>query len=210
MAKDTQDAGARRQRRIVVTGGPGAGKTAALEVARRIFCRHVTTLREAASIIFEGGFPRERADAARRAAQRAIFHVQIELEAMVEPRDDLAVVLCDRGTVDGAAYWPGDADGLWRELGTSLEAQLARYDAVIHLRPPPDGDGYETSRVRVEDAAEAARIDARIAEAWGRHPRRFVIDHTHEFMEKVSRVVALIGAELPPACRERPVVPHGP
>ena len=40
---------------MVLTGGPGAGKTAVLEVVRRTFCEHVTVLPEAASILFMGG-----------------------------------------------------------------------------------------------------------------------------------------------------------
>jgi adenylylsulfate kinase-like enzyme len=42
---------------IVVTGGPGAGKTALLEVARKALCSHVALLPEAATILFGGGFP---------------------------------------------------------------------------------------------------------------------------------------------------------
>ncbi len=195
-----------RQRRIVVTGGPGGGKTAALELARRVFAKHALALKEAASIVFGGGFPREPEDQSRRAAQRAIFHVQLELERMVEHRTDIALVLCDRGTIDGLAYWPGEPAEFFRDVGSTLEHELARYDAVIHLHPPPAEDGYERVGMRVESAAEAASIDVRIAEAWARHPRRFSIDSTHDFVEKVSRVVALIGAELPPACREEPLV----
>ena len=37
-------------RRLVLTGGPGAGKTAALELVRRTFCPHVVLVPEAAGI----------------------------------------------------------------------------------------------------------------------------------------------------------------
>jgi predicted ATPase len=86
-----------------LTGGPGAGKTALLEMIRQSFCSHVHVLPEAASIIFGGGFPREDDDRSRRAAQRAIFFVQRELEAIGDSHN-AAVVLCDRGTIDGLAY----------------------------------------------------------------------------------------------------------
>lgn len=46
-----------KRKRIVLTGGPGAGKTALLELIRQSFCAHVKVLPEAASIIFGGGFP---------------------------------------------------------------------------------------------------------------------------------------------------------
>jgi len=93
-------------RRFVLTGGPGAGKTAALELVRRTFCPHVVLVPEAAGILFAGGFPRGGGPEHARAAQRAIYHVQHELEILALTHAP-ALVLCDRGTVDGAAYWPG-------------------------------------------------------------------------------------------------------
>jgi predicted ATPase len=42
-------------RRIVLTGGPGAGKTATLEMIKHAFCEHVRVLPEAATIVFGGG-----------------------------------------------------------------------------------------------------------------------------------------------------------
>jgi predicted ATPase len=183
-------------KRIVITGGPGAGKTASLEVARRTLCEHVGFARESASIVFGGGFPREDREHAECAAQRAIFHVQRELETLFDDRADLALVVCDRGTVDCAAYWPRAEEDFYRELGTTRAAELARYAVVIHLRPPADGDGYQRRGLRIESAAEAARIDGRIEHGWRGHPRRFFIDHTHDFPAKVRRVLAIVEAEL--------------
>src|SRR5688572_16643689 len=91
-------------KRIVLTGGPGAGKTAVLELIRHAFCPHVVVLPESAGLLFSGGFPRRSDEGARRAAQRAIYYVQRELEAAAEALQP-AVLLCDRGTVDGVAYW---------------------------------------------------------------------------------------------------------
>ena len=68
-------------RLIVLTGGPGAGKTAVLEIVSRMLNHHIAVLPEGASLLFAGGFPRQDSPAARRAAQRAIFHVQHELSA---------------------------------------------------------------------------------------------------------------------------------
>src|SRR4030095_16850510 len=122
------------RRRVVLTGGPGAGKTAVLELIRQRFCKHVKVLPEAAGILFGGGFPRGDSIELRQAAQRAIFYVQRELEAVADS-DSTAIVLCDRGTVDGLAYWTGHGD-LWSSVGTTLQEQILRYDAVIHLRTP--------------------------------------------------------------------------
>src|SRR5262245_23288186 len=105
------------RRRIVLTGGPGAGKTAVLELVRRSFCSHVQVLPESAGILFGGGFPRGSDDDHRRCAQRAIFHTQRELETLAAA-GPASVLLCDRGTVDGLAYWPGP-DEFWSAVGTT-------------------------------------------------------------------------------------------
>ena len=193
------------RRRVVLTGGPGAGKTAVLELIRQSFCSHVKVLPETAGIVFSGGFPRGDSTAIRRPAQRAIFFVQRELEATAEATD-VAIVLCDRGTIDGVAYWPGP-DDFWSDVGTTLGEQLRRYDAVIHLRTPPADDGYNHANpLRTESAAQALAIDEFILNAWEKHPRRFVVEATHNFLDKASQALEFLRSELPECCRSH-VVP---
>lgn len=195
-------------RRIVLTGGPGAGKTAVLEMMRKTLCKHVVVVPEAAGVVFGGGFPRSQSVEARRAGQRAIFFVQRELEAAVTA-ENVSIALCDRGTIDGLAYWPGP-DDLWAAVGTTLDEQLARYHAVIHLRTPPLERGYNHQNpLRVESAVEAAAIDARIAKAWANHPRRFEVPANDDFIAKVAHVVELVRGELPECCRKHPVAELG-
>jgi predicted ATPase len=193
------------RRTVVLTGGPGAGKTAVLELIRQSFCHHVKVLPEAAGIVFGGGFPRDPGAAVRRAAQRAIYFVQRELEAAVDAPEGAAIVLCDRGTVDGAAYWPGPGE-LWSAVGTSLAKELERYHAVIHLRTPARAEGYNRENpLRVESAEEAAAIDERIAAVWAAHPRRFVVDATRDFLGKARRALAVLREEVPECCRRHMV-----
>lgn len=188
-------------RRVVLTGGPGAGKTAVLEFVALAFCRHVTLLPEAAGVLFKGGFPRNGSNSRLRAAQQAIFHVQRQLEeGTVE--GNAAIVVCDRGTPDGAAYWPGP-DSLWDAVGTTLEAEFARYDRVIHLRTPADGNGYNyRNPLRVESPREAMEIDRRIAEIWEGHERYEEVPATDDFLEKARHALNLLRAELPECCRD--------
>lgn len=191
-------------RRIVLTGGPGAGKTAVLELLRVIMCSHVTVLPEAAGLIFGGGFPRGADPKLRRSGQRVIYHVQRELETIAED-SNAAVIMCDRGTLDGVAYWPGPGQ-LCDSVGTTLASELARYYAIVHLRtPPPDGGYNRDNPLRIETADEAARIDVRIAEAWAAHPRRFEVPATEDFFAKVTRALSIIDGQLPECCR-RPAV----
>lgn len=188
-------------RQIVLTGGPGAGKTAVLELARKAFCRHVLVAPEAASIVFGGGFPRDHDIPARKASQHAIYSVQVQLENYARTRNEVRVVLCDRGTVDGLAYWPGSASDYWTELGTNLVLELERYAAVIHLHPPLAAHGYDLSNhVRIETAEEAAIIDARITEAWRDHPHRFDVPATDDFVAKAARTIEIIRSLIPACC----------
>jgi predicted ATPase len=186
-------------RRVVLTGGPGAGKTAVIEMIRRVMCHHVHVLPESAGIVFGGGFPRGSALAMRRAAQRAIFHVQRELEATCAAGDH-ALVVCDRGTIDSLAYWPGPEDML-ATVGTSLAEELERYYAVVHLRTPPANEYNHRNPLRVETPAEAAAIDERIATAWLRHPRRFEVDASPDFIAKAMRALEIVRDLVPECCR---------
>jgi predicted ATPase len=187
-------------RRVVLTGGPGAGKTAVLELIRLFFCEHVKTLPEAAGIVFGGRFPRSDRPPLRRAAQRAIYHIQRELESVADA-DNAAVVLCDRGTVDCSAYWTGEGD-LFSAVGTTAALELARYDAVIHLRTPTSPRAYNRDNpLRLESIEEAAAIDAHIATHWSVHPRRFVVEPTEDFLHKAAQAMALLRNEVPECCR---------
>jgi predicted ATPase len=204
--KPCECAGAHDRKRLVLTGGPGAGKTAVLELIRQAFCRHVRVLPEAAGIVFGGGFPREDDLECRRGAQRAIYFVQRELEHVGDQHNP-AIVLCDRGTIDGLAYWPGPAAEFWTSVRSSLALELARYDAVIHLRTPTAALGYNRNNpLRTESAASAAEIDARILDAWRDHPRRLIVASSENFLDKARRALGFVRAELPECCRHH-VVP---
>jgi predicted ATPase len=195
------------RRRIVLTGGPGAGKTAVLELIRHSLCKHLRIVPEAAGVLFGGGFPRGGAVGERRAAQRAIYFVQRELEASIESAD-VAIALCDRGTVDGEAYWPGPGE-LWTAVETTREAELRRYDAVIHLRTPQSQQGYNrTNPLRIELADEALAIDAKIAAAWASHPHCYTVESSAQFLDKASRAIAILRDEMPDCCRRHIGVPQ--
>jgi len=73
--------------------------------------------------------------------------------------------------VDGLAYVPEPREDFWPSLRTTIEDELGRYDTVIHLRTPAVDHGYNRSnQLRTESAAAASAIDARILEAWAKHP----------------------------------------
>lgn len=182
---------------IVLTGGPGAGKTAVMEAARQIFANEVAILPEAASIVYSGGFPRNGTIPSVHAAQRAIASVQRELEQFTLDDRSAPVALCDRGIADGAAYWPEGPLAFYASIGIPAVQVFARYSTVIHLRTPSLELGYNNSNpMRTESADEAIALDRRIERVWQGHPNRLVVPATETFTEKLEHVTALIRSEL--------------
>jgi len=186
-------------RRVVLTGGPGAGKSAVLELARLFFCEHVRRLPEAAGIVFGGHFPRNGRPDIRRAGQRAIYHVQVELESTTLVENP-AMVICDRGTPDGSAYWMGGGT-LWDAVGTTPDAELARYHGVIHLRTPTAFAYNHDNPLRIESHDEARAIDSLIAEAWAGHPRYFEVPASDDFLGKAAHALRHLRELMPECCR---------
>ncbi|MCA9607482.1 MAG: AAA family ATPase, partial [Myxococcales bacterium] len=87
--------------RVAITGGPGGGKSTAVDLFRRELGESVVVVPESATMLFAGGFPRTDLPEARMHAQRAIFHVQRNLEDLYRSMYPGRALICDRGTVDG-------------------------------------------------------------------------------------------------------------
>lgn len=174
--------------RIVLTGGPGGGKTTAGDLFRREFGDRVVFVPEAATLLFSGGFPRVQEPLAVRAAQRAIYHLQRGLEDVQSARFPHRILLCDRGTVDGAAYWPGLPHDYFDAVGTSLDAEMERYDAVIFFESAAvGGDSIEGGNpIRNESIEQAIKLDRKLRALWSQHPRFVLVPHNRSFFKKIS------------------------
>ncbi len=186
--------------RIVLTGGPGGGKTTAADLFRREIGERVVIVPESATILFGGGFPRVEAVEGRRATQEAIFHVQRNLEDVMTANFPDRILLCDRGTVDGAAYWPnhGKEGMFFSELGTTLEAELARYDGVIFFESAAVG-GIQIeggNPVRNESLTRAVELDQRLRAIWSKHPRFVLVPHQGSFVKKITTGLAALEAMI--------------
>lgn len=180
--------------RIVVTGGPGGGKTTAADMFRREIGERVVIVPEAATLMFSGGFPRYKEEHAVHAAQRAIYHVQQNLEDVQAVEYPGRVLLCDRGTIDGAAYWPGPSDGFFEAMETCIETELARYDGVIFFESAAVGgltiEGGNPARC--ETIGEAAELDSRLRTLWSRHPNFRIVHHHQSFLKKITYGIAIL------------------
>ena len=183
-----------KRRRIVLTGGPGGGKTTAADLLRRELGDRVVIVPESATILFAGGFPRPSHPDANRSAQSAIFHVQRNLEDVQSALYPERVLLCDRGTLDGAAYWDDGEESFFRTLGTTIDTELARYDAVVFFETAAvAGLSIEGGNpIRCESLAEAVALDARLRALWSRHPRFTLVPHSDSFLAKIVGALGVL------------------
>lgn len=174
--------------RIVLTGGPGGGKTTAADLIRREIGDSIIVVPEAASMLFYGGFPRRLDKMSVKATQKAIFHVQRNIEDIQHACFPGRVLLCDRGTIDGTVYWPDSETSFLEEMGSSLEEEMQRYDAIIFFETAAMGDlsieGGNPSRI--EDNKTAIDLDHRLKSVWSKHPNYYHIPHQSSFMKKLN------------------------
>ncbi len=187
--------------RIVLTGGPSAGKTTIAETLVRAFYDKIVLVPEAASMLYRGGFPREDATPAVICQQRAIYHVQRELEEIKALDPEGRAQICDRGTLDGLAYWPVSEEEFFQNVCSSMESELARYDWVIHLETAGE-HSYQPSSIRRESFAAAQQLNQRTKQAWSKHPRRLIIVNNRNFSKKINLALAVVSMILDGATEE--------
>jgi hypothetical protein len=186
--------------RVVLTGGPGAGKSS---VSRRLAdssAGRIAFLPEAASAVYEQLATRwDLLDPPhRRDMQRRIYRLQIDRESAPLP-DGTApkILLHDRGTIDGAAYWPDGPDAYWTDLGTTHQSELARYDAVIWLETGAIlgiYDGGASNPARFEKPAEAVHIGQLVGQLWSVHPHFFRVSAYPTLDQKIAQVETILAS----------------
>ncbi|MCX7977956.1 MAG: ATP-binding protein [Bdellovibrionaceae bacterium] len=184
--------------KVVITGGPSGGKTTLIEGLQKELGPEVLVVPEAATILYRGGFPRASSKSTQCHVQKAIYHTQKELEELLyeEHGRGKRLVVCDRGSLDGVAYWPGSEADFFSALDTSSKKEISRYDWVLHLNTAAK-PFYDTNNpIRTESYEEAIRLNEKIKRAWRRHPRRLIIDNSQDFFSKMALAIAVIRAIL--------------
>ena len=162
---------------------------------------------EAATLLFSGGFPRvvdspgksggaSSADRQRKITQRTLYALQRGLEDVTAAAHPHRLLLCDRGTPDGAAYWPSDDPGdFFDAMGTTQQDELLRYDGVIFFDSAACADAkinaataFEGGNpVRTETMSEAVYINQRLKSIWSKHPRYREVTAGSSFLDKIHR-----------------------
>jgi len=175
------------KKRIVLTGGPGGGKTTALDLIRRELAGKIACVPEAATMMFSGGISRSKDIEVLKAQQTAIFNLQKHLEDIQRAAHPECLILCDRGSLDGLAYWPDAPDNFYQQMNTSLEQELARYDAVIFFETAAkSGESIKSNNpIRNESEHAAIELDEKLKKVWSNHPNFNLVGSSESFIKKV-------------------------
>ena len=210
----TGELGPARVHRIVITGGPCAGKTTAMsKLSLRLTNMgfDVFVVPELATLTITGGaspgsYSREEIvgwETALLRAQMALEDCFEEIATKVSlPQGTHAVLLCDRGTMDVLAYVGKDAfDEVLEENGWTIpQLRDQRYEAVVHLVTAAIGAEafytLENNKARMETTAEATSLDGKLSRAWVGHNNLHIIENAGGFEEKMRRTAAAVCESL--------------
>lgn len=194
--------------RIVLTGGPCAGKTTTLALIIEHFTQKgykVFAVPEVPTIFTQAGMdyltPNKQFF---YEGEKATLEVQLLFEdrfyRMAQACTEPCIIVFDRGTMDISAYMQPE---MWEEItgsvGTSTEELIKRYDAIFHLKTAAHGAAQYyntvTNAQRYEAATEeglqiARMLDDKVMAAWSSHPHRMVIGTHDDFVYKMNQVIS--------------------
>lgn len=202
--------------KIVLTGGPCAGKSTILAALKDHYGDRVVLVEEAATQIFSipydqggPGIPGRDVEWSEEWAhnfQKLVLEKQIAdetaaqtmAEKHAQENGQSTIVVCDRGVLDGAAYMPKGREEFFSHFGLTLGDCVARYDQVIHLNslatdsPKLFDELRHNNHTRKESLEGAKELDERTFSVWEGHPKRDRIPATESIDHKVETVVGLI------------------
>lgn len=189
--------------KIVLTGGPCAGKSSALKAVKEHLVQKgyiVYIIHETATELIKSGVDNKRN---QRIFQPAHVELQIAKEDIIEsiaekeygfPMWHKIIFLCDRGAIDAHAFC-SDEDFAYvqRYTGYYEEDMLNRYDAVFHLDTAPKSSyTLANNEARSETPSEAQEVNERNFRVWKRHPYLVRIGNEDSFDKKIEKLLHAI------------------
>ena len=187
--------------KIVLTGGPCAGKTTALTWIHNYFTERgytVLFVSETATDLITNGvapwtcgsnYDYQKAQIKLQKVKEQIFE-----DAAKTMKNDKILIVCDRGVLDNKAYMKEvEFKRILKEFGTNETKERDSYDAVFHLVTAAKGKEevytLANNKARTETAKEARALDDKIIAAWTGHPHLRIIDNSTDFEEKLERLI---------------------
>ena len=186
--------------KVVLTGGPCAGKTTAMNWIQSYFQKQgykVLFIPETATELITGGLtPWETKT--NNDFESILFDLQMEKEKLYEEgakklNNEKILIVCDRGILDNKAYMSKrEFDYILKSKKLSEVKLRDSYDAVFHLVTAAKGAKkyYNLDNAaRTETVEEAAKIDDNIIASWTGHPHLRIIDNSSDFETKMKRLL---------------------
>lgn len=196
-------------KKIVLTGGPCAGKTTVLSKIEQFLGEKgykVIIVSESATELINGGLTPFDNNLGMFEFQRVILSYQYYKEeiynkAIEKLHDDNIVIIYDRGLLDNKAYvnelqFNILLNDFVLDSGSHISELelLSRYDMVIHLVTSASKNGYslENNKARYENKNEAIILDNKTLNSWIMHDNLYVVDSTDNFEDKINNVLDLV------------------
>ena len=187
--------------KIVITGGPCAGKTTAMSWIQNMFTDlgyNVIFIPECATELINAGISAKTCKDVE-SFQNALMKLQIEREIIYEIaaktiKNDKVLIVCDRGIMDSKAFLTDlQFSSILSELNKNEIELRDNYDAVFHLVTAAKGaeEFYtlENNTARTETIEEAILIDDNLINAWNGHPHFRIIDNYTNFDNKMKKLL---------------------
>lgn len=195
--------------KIVVTGGPCAGKSTALSWIQETFTKQgyaVLFVPETATELIMGGVAPWTLEN-NYEFQSAVLQLQIKKEKIFEEAakkiydKNKVLIVCDRGTLDGKGYMSKyEFQKLLKSLNLTETHLKDEYDGAFHLVTAAKGaEKFYTlsnNQARTETVEEAIEKDNNLISAWAGHPHLRIIDNSTDFETKMKKLIAEISALL--------------
>lgn len=190
--------------KIVLTGGPCAGKTTTISRIEEHLNEkgyHVLVLNECATELIKGGIrPFGENALSVYDFQNEVLNLQVYKEKryqdIIDKFDDSVkcILVSDRGVIDNKAYLGQELfDKLLEQNNVKEEDMLNEYDLVIHMitvaSDIKNNYSNSTNTARFEDADEAIDLDKRTSDAWSKHPNMKVVPVTEILNDKIDIVL---------------------
>jgi CYTH domain-containing protein/predicted ATPase len=194
--------------KIVITGGPCAGKSTAMTWIQDHFTKlgyTVLFIPETATELITGGVApwtcNTNLDFQEFLAQLQITKEDVYERAAKNMGKDKVLIVCDRGLLDNKGYLQQkEFKELTKRLDTAEVELRDMYDAVFHLVTAANGAAefytLANNSARTETPEEAIAKDNALIAAWTGHPHFRVIDNSTDFNGKMLRLVHEIASFL--------------
>ena len=219
---------AKRIKRIVLTGGPAAGKTTLISRILKEFKQEdgwkVITIPETATDLISGFGIRPFGNCVTMeefqyfVISDQLHKEQLALKGAEMVPEENVLVIYDRAIFDDRAYISQEQfEKTLAYFGKTPDEIMAGYDAVLHLVTCAKGAEFAYNfgnAARYEDVEVAREKDDLTLDAWKAHPHVYVIDNSVDFEDKINRAIAkiyeILGESVPEVSKHKYLIemPH--